>query len=127
MSDKQLLSAKEYLSNIENFKGDPSCSTNKAQELWRHIKSVIEGVESYWKSKNHETPPEAYQSLIRLFCDTGGASSDFFHELVKMNHPPYELPEKVNGVLGDLDKANLKMISLSNAVMMKCRQPSGSR
>jgi len=111
MSDTKALSVKEYRENIDNYKRDSEYSTNKAQDLWRHVKTVIEGVESYWKNKNYETPPEAYQSLIRLFCDTQGSSNDFFHDIVKLNHPPYKLPETVKGVLGELDSAKLKMIS----------------
>lgn len=105
------ISAKQYMENIDNYKSNSGFSTNKAQDLWRHVKTVVEGVESYWKNKNHETPPEAYQSLIRLFCDTQGSSSDFFHDIVKLNHPPYELPKTVNGVLGEIDSAKLKIIS----------------
>lgn len=108
MYSKSIERIKRYMKKLGIQKKDPRFSTNKVQELWPHIRTVINGVESYWKSGDrHETPPEAYQSLIRLFCDTQGASNDFFHELIKLNHPPYKLPETVNGVLGELDSAKL--------------------
>lgn len=110
MYSKTVKHLKKYLKNAGIQKGDSRYSTNRAQEIWPHVRTVIDGVESYWKSGNHATPPEAYLSLIRLFCDTQGASNDFFHELVKLNHPPYQMPEKVSGVLGDLDKQKLQDI-----------------
>lgn len=110
MLNRSVGRVKRYLKRLGIYKGNPAHSTNKVQELWPHIRTVIDGVESYWKSGKHITPPAAYQSLIRLFCDTQGASSDFFHELVKLNHPPYKLPEKITGVLGDMDSAKLSSI-----------------
>jgi hypothetical protein len=50
------------------------------------------------------TPDYAYQSLIRLFCLTGGRSNDVFARLVSLIRPPYKL-EAMRGVLGELGKA----------------------
>lgn len=110
MYSKTVKHLKKYLKNAGIQKGDSRYSTNRAQEIWPHVRTVIDGVESYWKSGNHATPPEAYLSLIRLFCDTQGASNDFFHELVKLNHPPYQLPAKMTGTLGEMNKERLEHI-----------------
>jgi hypothetical protein len=56
------------------------------------------------------TPDAAYQSLISLFCRTGGRSSDRLSQLVALANPPYKLPE-ARGVAGDFDAGTLKEIT----------------
>lgn len=68
---------------------------------------ALGGVQHAWKGR---TPDAAYQSLIKLFCDTGGASSDSLSQLISMLHPPYRLPD-ANGVAGDLDNSDLARIT----------------
>ena len=55
------------------------------------------------------TPDPSYQSLISLFCSTGGRSSDALSRLVSIVSPPYPIPE-ANGVLGHLDRDSLSAI-----------------
>ena len=52
------------------------------------------------------TPDSAYQSLVRLFCLTGGGFNDGLSRLVSMIHPPYEFDE-TEGVLGALSPQDL--------------------
>src|SRR6185437_3455152 len=40
------------------------------------------------------TPPWAVQSLVRLFCISGGRSNDLIARLLTARHPPRPLPEK---------------------------------
>jgi hypothetical protein len=47
------------------------------------------------------TPPWAVQSLVRLFCVSGGRSNDLIARLLTARHPPRPLPEKP-GVLPPL-------------------------
>ena len=56
------------------------------------------------------TPDAAYQSLISLFCQTGGTSSDWLSQMISLTNPPYVLPD-ARGVAGDLDDATLKNIT----------------
>ena len=56
------------------------------------------------------TPPAAYQSLIGLFCQSGGVSNDWLARLVSLLHPPYRL-ERANGVLGVLAEDDLRRIT----------------
>lgn len=56
------------------------------------------------------TPDAAYQSLIRLFCRTGGTSSDRLSQLISLANPPYALPD-AKGVLGDFDASALERIT----------------
>lgn len=50
--------------------------------------------------KNGRTPNFAYQSMLQLFCATGGASNDAMSSLLALLHQPYALPD-ARGVLGD--------------------------
>jgi ectoine hydroxylase-related dioxygenase (phytanoyl-CoA dioxygenase family) len=56
-----------------------------------------------------ETPPSSYQSLISLFCQSGGASNDWLARLVSLLHPPYRLDD-ADGVLGNLVEADLDRV-----------------
>lgn len=55
------------------------------------------------------TPDWAYQSLIGLFCSTGGASNDRLSHLLSLLHPPKELAGS-DGVLGDLKPPDLARV-----------------
>lgn len=59
---------------------------------------------------NGRTPGEAYQSMIRLFCQTSGASNDRLASLVSHIKPPVQLPQ-ARGVAGDFDAATLARIT----------------
>src|SRR5262245_16543413 len=54
------------------------------------------------------TPAYAYQSMIRLFCLTGGYSNDILAKAFAGR--PYQLP-KASGVLGDLDEKKLAHVT----------------
>lgn len=51
------------------------------------------------------TPKAAHNSLISLFCKTGGASNDFIHGFIARANPP--LPLAPQGVLGSPGSAEL--------------------
>jgi ectoine hydroxylase-related dioxygenase (phytanoyl-CoA dioxygenase family) len=55
------------------------------------------------------TPPSSYQSLIRLFCQTGGASTEYLNKFIALRQPPYAIPEPT-GLLGRLGAAELSSI-----------------
>ena len=55
------------------------------------------------------TPGRSYQSLISLFCSTGGRSSDALSRFVSILNPPYRMRD-VDGVLGRLDRDRLTAI-----------------
>lgn len=54
------------------------------------------------------TPAYAYQSMIRLFCLTGGYSNDILAKIFARR--PYQL-SKASGVLGDLDEKKLAHVT----------------
>ncbi len=56
------------------------------------------------------TSPSAYQALIRLFCASGGWSSEFLSRWVARLRKPYAFPP-ANGVLGSLSKQDLSAIA----------------
>ena len=58
------------------------------------------------------TPPASYQSLISLFCQTGGTSSEVLAKLIALRQPPYKI-EQPNGILGRLDETKLGGIQKS--------------
>jgi hypothetical protein len=57
-----------------------------------------------------ETPDTAYQSMIRLFCATGGASNDVLSKGLSLLHPPYRLKE-TTGVLGNLSPQEITRVT----------------
>jgi len=59
--------------------------------------------------KNGRTPPFAYQSMLQLFCATGGASNDAMSSLLSLAKRPYALPDR-RGVLGDLSSEDVDAI-----------------
>ncbi|MBN9287345.1 MAG: hypothetical protein BGO43_15750 [Gammaproteobacteria bacterium 39-13] len=57
-----------------------------------------------------KTPKSAHQSLINLFCLTGGYSNDILSLPISMLHRPYKI-HSAKGVLGDFNREQLKDIS----------------
>ena len=58
------------------------------------------------------TPSDAYQSLIQLFCLTGGWSNDLLAAIVKTIHPPRLFPSET-GILGSLKPIDIENIATS--------------
>ena len=58
------------------------------------------------------TPPYAYQALIRLFCSSGGRSSDAISRWISRIGPAYALP-RPSGVLGTLSAFDLAAVGAS--------------
>jgi hypothetical protein len=73
------------------------------------LTSLIVGLVTYMLT--HTTPSFSYQSLIRLFCYTGGVSSDVLSRLVGLVKGKYNIQMPV-GVLGDIAGENeIKIVS----------------
>lgn len=56
------------------------------------------------------TPAFAYQSMVRLFCSSGGRSNDLLSSLISVFSGPYRLPGS-SGVLGNLSLRDLEDIT----------------
>jgi hypothetical protein len=56
------------------------------------------------------TPPAAYQSLIRLYCRTGGWSNDLLHAAIRLWNRPKRLSPPV-GVLGELSAVEIQTVA----------------
>jgi hypothetical protein len=72
-----------------------------------NVARTLLGAAAYMK--NGRTPNFAYQSMLQLFCATGGSSNDAMSSLLSMMHRPYTLPD-ASGVLGDLSGTDLDNI-----------------
>jgi len=66
------------------------------------------GAVRYW-ARGH-TPDSAYQSMISLFCQSGGVSNDRLSRVVSRLHPPYAL-DAAQGVLGEFRDEDLDRIT----------------
>jgi hypothetical protein len=66
-----------------------------------HYLTVLRGIFTYWRTNN--TPDAVTQSLISLFCATGGESNDIISRGISLLHAPYRI-ENPTGVL-NLDTA----------------------
>lgn len=75
-----------------------------ARKNRRHWKRVWKGAKEYWRTG--ETPDDAYQSMIALYCATNGISNDFIHDLTCLRSRPVELAHN-RGVLGDLSSEDV--------------------
>lgn len=64
--------------------------------------SLLRGFLRYQRSK--ETPEKAFQSLINLFCLTGGISNEILSLPVRFCNRPYSIG-KPEGVLGDISSS----------------------
>ncbi|MEO8206536.1 MAG: phytanoyl-CoA dioxygenase family protein [Chthoniobacterales bacterium] len=60
---------------------------------------LLIGIVAFMISK--QTPPFAYQALIRLFCRTGGRTNDFLSAFISRASPPLDLGS-ATGILGNL-------------------------
>jgi hypothetical protein len=69
-----------------------------------HYLTVLRGVFTYWRTRN--TPDTVTQSLISLFCATGGRSNDIISRGISLLNPPYRI-ENAAGVL-NLDTAEAR-------------------
>src|SRR6267142_56298 len=78
-----------------------------ASQLRSAARLVLGGIQHVTQGR---TPDAAYQSLISLFCRTGGQSSDRLSQLIALANPPYKLPD-ARGVAGDFDAGALKAIT----------------
>jgi hypothetical protein len=58
------------------------------------------------------TPAFAYQSMVMLFCLTGGRSNDIVSRLIGFFKRPYRLPQQ-RGVLGDMGSAERRLAVVS--------------
>jgi ectoine hydroxylase-related dioxygenase (phytanoyl-CoA dioxygenase family) len=70
------------------------------------ILSLRSGLHEYNKSGN--TPPNSYQSMIKLFCKTQGYSNDLLHFLIKSPKIKFS---SAKGTLGDFSKDQVINIS----------------
>jgi len=68
---------------------------------FKHWLRVARGFDIYRRTGCNT--PEAYQSLIKLYCETNGSSNDLFHALLKTSSRKYDFPS-ADGVLGNLTK-----------------------
>ncbi|MEI9804957.1 MAG: phytanoyl-CoA dioxygenase family protein [Pseudolabrys sp.] len=59
--------------------------------------------------KDGRTPDSAYQSMIRLFCATGGASNDAMSSFLSVVRRPYTFQD-ARGVLGDFSSEEIDFI-----------------
>lgn len=66
------------------------------------------GAVRYW-ARGH-TPDSAYQSMISLFCQSGGVSNDRLSRMVSRLYPPYDLGI-AHGVLGEFRNQDLERIT----------------
>src|SRR5579872_2366406 len=57
------------------------------------------------------TPDNAYQSMIRLFCATGGRSNDAISKVLSIFHPAYRFPE-TDSLLGKVSSEDLSRIAV---------------
>ena len=72
-------------------------------------KKMILSARAFWRllvglwqfSRRRATPGPAYQSLIYLFCLTGGWSNDLLARAIALKHPSYRWKE-IDGILGKL-------------------------
>jgi hypothetical protein len=60
-------------------------------------------------AKSGRTPNFAYQSMLQLFCATGGASNDAMSSMLALMHRPYVLSD-ARGVLGNFSMGDVETI-----------------
>jgi Phytanoyl-CoA dioxygenase (PhyH) len=81
-------------------------------------KKMILSARAFWRlltglwqfSRRRATPGSAYQSLIYLFCQTGGWSNDLLARAIALKHPSYRW-EEIDGILGKLSPQIITDIS----------------
>lgn len=72
-------------------------------------KLIKEGYREFEKSG--VTPHESYMAIINLFCMSNGKFNEEFHKKIKGLHPAHLVPNKVKGLLGNLDKEDFNKIN----------------
>jgi hypothetical protein len=77
------------------------------QEQLSNAARTLLGAAAY--VKNGRTPNFAYQSMLQLFCATGGTSNDTMSSLLSLMHRPYSLLD-AHGVLGDFSGDDVETI-----------------
>lgn len=79
--------------------------------MMRAAKASLRLAAGAWQfARRRTTPNYAYQSLIQLFCLTGGRSNDLLARMVGLVRPPYRL-SSATGVLGDLSSEEMGSIA----------------
>ncbi|MEO8157951.1 MAG: phytanoyl-CoA dioxygenase family protein [Betaproteobacteria bacterium] len=73
----------------------------------RDVTYLLSGIAAFVVSK--QTPPFAYQALIRLFCQTGGRANDILSSFISRISPPLDLAS-ANGILGNLQPKEIDEI-----------------
>lgn len=84
----------------------------------RKVSKIIQGTKASMRmaagawhfSRNRATPDYAYQSLIQLFCLTGGRSNDLLASALALRRPAYKW-DKASGVLGDMPEPSVARIA----------------
>jgi hypothetical protein len=61
-------------------------------------------------ARSGATPNFAYQSMLQLFCATGGRSNDAIASLLSLVHRPYKL-SGTDGILGDLSPDDVTKVA----------------
>lgn len=76
-------------------------TVSKASKVIQGTKAAARLAAGAWQFARHRTTPNyAYQSLIQLFCLTGGWSNDVLAGALALKHPAYDLSGGC-GILGD--------------------------
>lgn len=75
--------------------------------IWSAARLAL-GAVRYWA--HGRTPDSAYQSMISLFCQSGGTSNDRLSRVMSRLHPPYTL-DHAEGVFGALQAGDLARIT----------------
>ena len=82
-------------------------SSGRIQTTVSNMARTMLGAAAFLKSGR--TPPFAYQSMLQLFCATGGASNDAISSLLGLVHRPYALSD-AHGILGDFAASDVDRI-----------------
>jgi len=78
-----------------------------ASKMIQGAKASLRMAAGAWQfSKNRTTPNYAYQSLIQLFCLTGGRSNDLMARAMALRYPTYDLGS-AEGILGKLTRRDV--------------------
>ncbi|THJ19898.1 MAG: phytanoyl-CoA dioxygenase family protein [Nitrospira sp. CG24E] len=83
--------------------------TNNVRSRMASTARMTAGAVRFWM--DGRTPGFAYQSMVGLFCMTGGTSNDTLSRLVSLLHPPYRLSD-MYGVLGNLGAEDISRVIL---------------
>lgn len=85
-------------------------AVSTAPKVVQGAKASLRLAAGAWQFARHRTTPNyAYQSLIQLFCLTGGWSNDVLAGALGLRHPSYDL-ESTEGILGRLSKPDVAAV-----------------